>query len=382
MSDSKSQSVPLKSKTPKGPSNLEFQIDLWALLSPPDELPESQQKVIILVSIAAFLVIIPSTIYHHSRGQTLLTVLDAAFLLVIGGLLYQYFRKKNLLLPPAIFTLMISTISLSNIYIQGVPSSYWLFPLILGHAIVVNRSISIPYNLFMITTSGLLLYSSTKIFSVAFEFVGAALVLMGISYGMLTILLNLQHRLVMQSKSDSLTGLKNRRYMSEQIAKAMSDFSDNPKTVYGVVMLDVDLFKSINDEYGHSQGDDVLIGIASILSKTEELGNIEAMRIGGEEFLLLAKDFQLYALENLAETVRVDVEKLTLLPDNTVTISAGVAMLERDHDESEWLKLADICLYEAKRSGRNKVVSSHEIDETLLATALNENHHHRRKSRS
>lgn len=382
MPDSKSRSIPLKSGSEKNNTNFEFQIDLWALLSSPDKLPESQQKVILLVSVAAFLVIIPSTIYHYNQGQILLTVLDAIFLLVVGYSLYQYFRKIPLPLPPAIFTVTLSTILLSNIYVQGVPSSYWLFPMIMGHAIVVKKSISLPYNLIMITIGGFLLYNNTEIFGIAFEFVGAALVLMGISYGILAILLNLQHRLSIQSKSDSLTGLKNRRYMSEQITQAMTDFLDNPESAYGVVMLDVDLFKAINDEYGHAQGDNVLIGIASVLNRAEELGNIKAMRIGGEEFLLLAKGFQPSPLKRLAETVRVDVEKLNLLPDNSVTISAGVAMLELGFDESKWLKLADTCLYEAKRGGRNQVVSSNEIDEALLASALNENSYHRCKSRA
>jgi diguanylate cyclase (GGDEF)-like protein len=124
-------------------------------------------------------------------------------------------------------------------------------------------------------------------------------------------------------------------------------------------MLDIDLFKLINDTHGHAVGDRVLKRLVQIVTTTIRREDVLA-RLGGEEFAVLLRDIPLSGAIECAERIRTSVEKGVfesgqgVLP---VTVSLGVATLEsaRDTTPATLLEWADHALYEAKRSGRNRV---------------------------
>ncbi len=161
---------------------------------------------------------------------------------------------------------------------------------------------------------------------------------------------------------DSLTGLHNRRYFDSHIEhnfnKAMT--SD---TALSVLMLDIDHFKSVNDVHGHSAGDDVLREFARRLSKSIRTNVDMICRIGGEEFVVVmpTTDHQLAYV--VAERMRREIAAHPFIVDKgakqiPVTISIGISSLEGKNDSIDALmKRADHALYEAKKTGRNRVVS-------------------------
>jgi len=125
------------------------------------------------------------------------------------------------------------------------------------------------------------------------------------------------------------------------------------------VMLDIDNFKSVNDTYGHQQGDRVLAEVARVLR--ERTREIDApARYGGEELAVVLPQTDMEGAFNLAERVREGIEELALpLPDGSgtmrVTASLGVAALPTHaHDARELLAKADAALYQAKRAGKNR----------------------------
>lgn len=158
---------------------------------------------------------------------------------------------------------------------------------------------------------------------------------------------------------DLLTGLKNRRWLDDELGRRFEKFkSDN--TSQAAIMFDVDHFKKFNDTYGHQAGDLVLQRVARAAMMAVEPRGIAA-RYGGEEFVVLAADLPLGEACKLADNVRLAVANLgdlnhegTKLPP--VTISLGVALLEQGMIAADLVKAADKNLYKAKESGRNRVV--------------------------
>jgi len=157
--------------------------------------------------------------------------------------------------------------------------------------------------------------------------------------------------------TDSLTGLYNRKKLDDILAEQFARFQRNHRP-FAVLMLDLDYFKLINDNYGHVAGDQVLADIAAILKQS--IRSIDyAARYGGEEFVLVLVETGLDAALDIAERIRSVVEGAQLGASDkriSVTVSLGVAH-SRDEDAGpeEALGRADHALYQAKRSGRNRV---------------------------
>ena len=160
------------------------------------------------------------------------------------------------------------------------------------------------------------------------------------------------------ARTDELTGMSNRRAYFE-LGEQVHQRAKNKECVYSIVMLDIDKFKNVNDTYGHASGDLVIIDIANVLAKLLPDDAI-AGRIGGEEFGIILPAYALDTVEDVAEAMREAVEARSVSLNNNkelkVTISLGIAEY-RDGDISldEVMARADIGLYEAKETGRNRV---------------------------
>ena len=154
--------------------------------------------------------------------------------------------------------------------------------------------------------------------------------------------------------TDPLTGLANRRGCEKSIAGEISR-AEREKKPLSCIMLDIDRFKQVNDTMGHQAGDQVLRELSAMLRQSVRAYDIVA-RWGGEEFLLVLPGADLEAARQLAERIRVGVQKLPLSAPGTVTISAGAAEFDSNYDFEATLRTADRRMYEAKASGRNCVV--------------------------
>ena len=157
--------------------------------------------------------------------------------------------------------------------------------------------------------------------------------------------------------TDSLTGLYNRKKLDDILAEQFARFQRNRRG-FAVLMLDLDHFKSINDNYGHVAGDQVLGDVAAVLRQS--IRSIDfAARFGGEEFVLVIVETALDEAVDIAERIRAIVESNRLGAGNkmiSVTVSLGVSISREGDDGPEVaLARADRALYEAKRNGRNRV---------------------------
>lgn len=170
--------------------------------------------------------------------------------------------------------------------------------------------------------------------------------------------------LVLRGSNDALTGVCNRGHFDEQYSLAAAHATEHRQPL-GLLFIDADHFKKINDEYGHPAGDLVLKRIASVLTATVRDRDLVA-RYGGEEFVILLGTPSPAALESLAERVRAAIEAERIAVDGggvvRVTISVGGALGIPPYSPEtpgELLVAADAALYEAKNAGRNRFMIRH-----------------------
>lgn len=164
----------------------------------------------------------------------------------------------------------------------------------------------------------------------------------------------LNKKLLNTSHTDYLTSLYNRKYLDEVTQREISR-SNRYKSKLSCIFLDIDNFKKVNDSFGHDIGDKVLIGLANILVNHARESDICA-RWGGEEFCILLPDTGSTKALNIAERYRLSIENHTFENIGNITVSIGVTEYFSKMPINSMFINADKALYQAKRSGKNKVV--------------------------
>jgi diguanylate cyclase (GGDEF)-like protein len=167
-----------------------------------------------------------------------------------------------------------------------------------------------------------------------------------------------EQRLLIESMTDPLTGLLNRRYFNEQVQKEAAR-SRRHGLRFSVLMLDIDHFKRINDTYGHPVGDLAIKAVASVCNKALRPQDILA-RYGGEEFVIALPHTDAEGAGTVAERIRQAVEQIEIAAEPgpvRFTVSIGVSTYRRDLPFEQIVGRADQALYQAKQTGRNRVVS-------------------------
>lgn len=179
---------------------------------------------------------------------------------------------------------------------------------------------------------------------------------------MMMICQRLYYDLQLAADTDELTRLLNRRAMLRLLEQETSTHNRQGQT-FAIVLIDVDHFKEVNDQYGHDGGDMTLVHIAKILKTRCRLRNTDfASRWGGEEFLILLSKVGTKEALRIAERLRTEVEQTPTVSGIRITISLGIAVIASHGDSVEVLiTAADRALYAAKKSGRNQVKLAEEM---------------------
>ena len=156
--------------------------------------------------------------------------------------------------------------------------------------------------------------------------------------------------------TDGLTGMQNRRYFDDALREYLLEFRRIEKPI-GLMILDLDHFKLVNDTHGHDIGDEVLRTVSNCLRDMTRYHDVVA-RLGGEEFAVVAPNMSEDQLFKLAERIRKEIASFPIVADNVrlrVTASVGLAIWDGKETADEFYRRADKQLYQAKRQGRNRV---------------------------
>lgn len=172
-------------------------------------------------------------------------------------------------------------------------------------------------------------------------------------------------QLLQQRNTDFLTGLHNRRMLYETLAICQD--KECNRTIKGIIMLDIDWFKKLNDVYGHQYGDDCLALIGNHFLEYGEENNLDFFRYGGEEFLAISWSHTYNEIEAICKEIKEMVEMLDIpaefSPYKKVTVSIGFAEVT-DCPHTSYEKLiskADQALYQAKNQSRNTIMGCHSV---------------------
>ncbi|MCG8566569.1 MAG: GGDEF domain-containing protein, partial [Desulfobacterales bacterium] len=168
-----------------------------------------------------------------------------------------------------------------------------------------------------------------------------------------------------EAQTDALTGLINRRGLGKALEVERIRARQN-KTPFSIILLDIDHFKRVNDNFGHLVGDSLLKGLSIIIKKQIRRNDV-AVRFGGEEFLILLPETHLEGAVAVAEKLRNALSSKEWKVRESgksmgrITASMGVATHEPDDTEESFIQRADRAVYMAKTTGRNKVFSQSDL---------------------
>lgn len=159
-----------------------------------------------------------------------------------------------------------------------------------------------------------------------------------------------------EARTDALTGLPNRRHFLESLSRDIAK-AERHQWPLTVISMDIDFFKQINDQYGHAAGDETLRQVSDIFRQYSRASDAVA-RIGGEEFALICLNSSASETEQLASRLRTEIAETNIIYKRqqfNITLSIGIAVMQPGDDVEQLLRKADLALYEAKQTGRNKV---------------------------
>lgn len=166
----------------------------------------------------------------------------------------------------------------------------------------------------------------------------------------------LKEKLELLTLIDDLTKLYNRKSYNENLEKLLFQYK-RYNTPFSIIIYDIDDFKQINDTYGHSVGDNVLVEMSKLI-KLQIRESDYIFRIGGEEFIILLTETQIDKAKLVSEKIRNSVENnLNTLKDEKITISIGLTEVIENDTEDSIFKRVDSLMYESKNNGKNRVTS-------------------------
>ena len=169
--------------------------------------------------------------------------------------------------------------------------------------------------------------------------------------------LTYKHAVELASR-DPLTGAHNRMALSSSLLREV-DLAQRQELPLSILVIDIDHFKSFNDQHGHAFGDDVLVAVSQTIANTVRRSDL-VFRYGGEEFLILASHTAQEGAMLLAERIRENVAALQTVRgrDTRITVSIGVARLQDEEGADAFFERADKAMYAAKKEGRNRSLLS------------------------
>lgn len=304
------------------------------------------------VSIILTLAIFPAAFFNWYLGLKWLAVLEWTLVVVLAINTWLLVRNNVRVFSP-IALLMIAAVILVSSIALGVHSFiYFCYAFPVAFYLIVDRLTSIYLNVFWwVVCAAMASLVLEPVSAISFVASHAAVCLF------LEILFSIIARFEQQLQDlavrDPLTNAFNRRAMKEAMDYALM-MHDRYEGASSILMIDIDRFKAINDDFGHKEGDLVLKGLVNLISqrlrRTDKL-----CRYGGEEFVVLLTNTDKEQSFLLAESIRKQVSDSILSSRTNVTISCGVAESRSGDSVQDWLHRCDQALYRAKHAGRDRV---------------------------
>lgn len=299
--------------------------------------------------------LIPFSILRISRGEFTTGAIELVGAIVTTILLVSVYRTGRTQFAGLVLALM-SVFGISVIiYLRGTTEVHFFYPTLIASFFLVAPNVALAICMVSIFALSPELYSRME--SLEFgQFFFSTLGCTIFSFAFATIRNRQRDELLHLSTKDGLTGAGNRRAMDQKLEELIQSFKRS-RSVVSMLILDLDRFKEINDSEGHALGDQILRDVTRVIQS--RIRTTDALfRYGGDEFIVLVPNSNLEHALGVAEDLRELVEAQGAMNGTAVSISVGVAEYQEGQVAAEWMKCADSALFEAKRKGRNQVLST------------------------
>lgn len=302
--------------------------------------------------------IAPIAIYRYLNGEYLTAALDAAIvaavLLTVGYVRWQ----QTVRVPAMVSAVFYTTGAVLTAYLNGPFYIFWLYPAVLANFFLLNPRLALGINLSaLLVAVPVALQTTDPILTVGM--MGSLLFSIGMTFGFARLIEKQRDALRTAASHDALTGVGNRRLMDGEINRSIERFRRHPSPT-SLIVLDLDMFKCVNDRLGHKAGDHLLVAVAELLMRQTRNAD-RVFRFGGEEFVLLAEHTNLEEAGIIAEHLRQQIAIRIRSSGEPLTASFGCAQLQLDEAADQWFRRADKALFDAKHRGRNCVVLAEEV---------------------
>jgi len=307
---------------------------------------------VMTLSFGGVIAISPFAVIRFINGEWFVGLVD---LLLVAGMgiigLYVYITHKTQF--ASILLTVFALLGLSSIvYLKGPSVVYWAYPTMVGVYFILPPRLAIQLTL--LAAVGLTPALINEMETMPFITVGITLVVNNVFAYMFAIKMTRQQdKMALLVRKDPLTGAGNRWALNEKLFEILAANKRSAQAAT-ILLIDVDFFKRINDSYGHAVGDQVLIRLTELINT--RIRETDCLyRYGGEEFVVVLTGTRQKSAQKIAEEFRVLVENNALFDEMMVTISLGVAEFVDGETADKWLDRADVAMYQAKETGRNKV---------------------------
>ncbi|MEP2603406.1 MAG: diguanylate cyclase [Paraglaciecola sp.] len=319
-------------------------------------------RVVLLVIIVAG---VTFTINNWVVGHKILAIVELLVVILSFIILAIHRKTPNLTLWSSVFLCALYTVILFGIFSVSFTSALysWLFIVPVLSYLLLGTKLGSLYSVFYVSLGcGILTYrhimQHSDIPTIAIINIGLTLIaIWALSYTYEQKRAAMVKRLQEMASLDPLTGLNNRLLLSSIFDMLCLSLPEQQKSV-SMILVDLDHFKKVNDEFGHSVGDAVLIEVSRIINSMRRR-NDWAFRFGGEEFCLLIPDVTPSQANSIAERLRYAVQHTLNAEGFTANLTASLGIAhwpDNGKELSEIYKVADERLYQAKEQGRNQII--------------------------
>ncbi|PID45093.1 MAG: hypothetical protein CSB47_10075 [Proteobacteria bacterium] len=311
-----------------------------------------KQKIILTGSLFGVLGFLPFTIYYYTTDDYAAALIEFYLAVAILSIFMYVWLTHRIKMMGVVLTVLFMGAACTMVYLKGPELIYWMYPASLGAFLSIHHRDASIANLLLAILTFPAIYTQFPTMEVLRIYTTLTMLsAFGYTFAIMTQKQRLQ--LSQLVERDALTGALNRRSLDKNMLIMINRKQQQPDWSASLIILDVDHFKDINDNYGHSSGDQILTRITQLIQSRIRASD-QFYRYGGEEFVIIADNTSSKEAAAIAENIRKCVENSKLFEKRNITISLGVAELKPQFNASQWLSLADKALYEAKRQGRNR----------------------------
>ncbi len=315
-------------------------------------------RVITAIALAALVFVGPFAVYRFIAGPVLVGVINT-IIVIAGGAIAIYARATGRTdhAGVAISTLLaIAALAVSALI--GLNGVVWVYPIVIFLFYLSPPLLALGLIITVLGGVVLLQFNTTiEIFAHGDElasFLVSATTATIFSWIFAGQARKQREQLLHWATHDPLTGLGNRRSLEHELKVAVS-VARRHNRAYGLIIMDSDNFKEINDTRGHAVGDRVLQRIADVITSSTRIGD-RSFRYGGDEFITILPDVDGEALHTVCRKLVQGIEEQTKELGTPVTVSLGAALLGPNEDSEAWNRRADQSMYRAKQLGGNRYI--------------------------